>query len=64
MAVNTSDPHVFKTGNLKLFDDIENAEINFDDVIIAGRNEYYHDIKLEKVLERVKTLMLNLIKTN
>lgn len=49
-----SAPEVFQKRNLNLFDDIENVEVYFDDVIVTGRNEQEHDLTLAKVLDRAK----------
>lgn len=49
-----SVPEIFKKSNLNLFDDMENGEIYFYDVIIAERNEDKYVITLEQVLDRAK----------
>ncbi|GFT48420.1 uncharacterized protein K02A2.6 [Nephila pilipes] len=51
-----SAPEVFQKRNQKLFGYIENVEIYFDDITVAGYNEDSHDAIMSKVLERVKSL--------
>ncbi|GFS59198.1 transposon Tf2-9 polyprotein [Nephila pilipes] len=54
-----SAPEVFQKRNQKLFGDIEDVEIYFDDIIVAGYTEDSHDAIMSKVLERVRSLNIN-----
>lgn len=47
-------PEVFQRVNTKMFGDIPNVGIYFDDVIICGKNTEEHDEALEKVVDRAR----------
>ncbi|GFX79802.1 transposon Tf2-9 polyprotein [Trichonephila clavipes] len=47
---------VFQKSNQKLLGDIEEVEIYFDDIIVAGCDEDSHDTIMSRVLERAKLL--------
>ncbi|GFX52256.1 transposon Tf2-9 polyprotein [Trichonephila clavipes] len=54
-----SAPEVFQRRNQKLFGYIEEVEIYFDDIIVAGCDEDSHDAIMSRVLERAKLLNIN-----
>ncbi|GFT07203.1 uncharacterized protein K02A2.6 [Nephila pilipes] len=49
-------PEVFQKRNQKFFGDIEDVEIYFDDIIVAGYDEDSHDAIMSKVLERARSI--------
>lgn len=50
----TVSPEVFQRINVKIFGDIPNVNVYFDDIIISGNNDEAHDVALSKVIERAK----------
>lgn len=46
-------PEVFQRMNEKVFEGLE-VGIYFDDIVIAGKDEYEHDMLLKQVIERAK----------
>ena len=49
-----SAPEVFQKSNEQLFGDIDNVQIYFDDLIIAGTTTEEHDTALSRVFERAR----------
>lgn len=50
----SSAPEVFHGHFSNLFENIEGCSVYIDDILIWGRNEEEHDLRLQKVLEQAQ----------
>ena len=55
----SSSPEIFQKAMMDMFEGLEGVECVMDDILVWGCNDFEHNSRLEKVLQRVRERGLN-----